>query len=155
MRAEGPHGSLVTLAGRMIFDLPAQKDAFLAHGDWDFTLSFQGLPIEVSMQEAAGLSDADELVLFKKVVSGVLARKDAAVQLAADRFFDEFLKKWNQDGPISREEFLSRLKPASIAIEPDGRASLEFTDDYDMFWGHAVVVSFDSSANITALELAG
>lgn len=107
------------------------------------------------MQEAVGLSDEDELVLFKKVVLGVLAKKDAAVQLAADRFFDEFLKNWNQDSPISREEFVSRLKPASIAIEPDGGASMEFADDHDMFRGHAVVVSFDPLANITELELAG
>jgi hypothetical protein len=143
------------LAGKMTFDLPTQKDVFLAHDTWGFALTFQGLPIEVSMQEAAGLSDEEELVLFKQVVLGVLAKKDAAVQLAADRFFDEFLKKWNQDDPISREEFVSRLTPASIAIEPDGRASLEFADDHDMFWGHALIVSFDPHSNITDLELAG
>ena len=139
----------------MTFDLPAQKEAFLAHDAWNFALTFQGLPLEVSMQDTAGLSDKDELELFKKVVSGVLAKTDAAVQLAADRFFDEFLKKWNQDDPISREEFMSRLKPASIAIEHDGGASLEFTDDHDMFWDHAIVVSFDPHAKITDLDLAG
>lgn len=139
----------------MTFDLPAQKNTFVAHHDWDFALTCQGQPIEVSMQEVEGLSGEAELALFKKVVLDVIEKKDAAVQLAAEQFFEEFLKKWNQEAPISRDEFMSRLKPASVTIEGDGSARLEFTDDHDMFWGHAIVVSFDPQSKIADAELLG
>ncbi len=140
---------------KMIFDLPRDKDAFLRCAGWDFSLTHDGSSLQVSMQEFAGVPEAQELALFKEVVLGVIGKKEEALSLAADRFFAEFIKKWNCGAPISRDEFLAKLKPRSVTIEHDRSAALEFEDEEDMFRGHAVVVRFDPESRIVGADLEG
>ena len=139
----------------MTFDLPRDKDAFLRCADWDFSLTHDGSDLQVSMQEIAGVPEDQELAQFKRVVLGIIGKKEEALSLAADRFFAEFIVKWNRGAPISRDEFVARLKPSSVTIESDRSAALEFEDEEDMFRGHAIVVRFDPESEIVGADLEG
>ncbi|MBK8478649.1 MAG: DUF2262 domain-containing protein [Opitutaceae bacterium] len=139
----------------MTFDLPRDTDAFLRCADWDFSLTHDGGDLQVSMQEIAGVSEDQELAQFKKVVLGIIGKKEESLSLAADRFFAEFIEKWNCGAPMSRDEFVARLKPCSITIESDHSAAMEFEDEEDMFRGHAIVVRFDPESEIVGADLEG
>ena len=75
--------------------------------------------------------------------------------LSERRFFAEFIDKWNCGAPISRDEFVARLRPSSVSIESDRSAALEFEDEEDMFRGHAIVVRFDPESAIVGADLDG
>lgn len=139
----------------MTFDLPRDTDAFQRHADWNFTLSNDGREFDVSMQEIAGVPEEQELPFLKAALVRIMDWKEEAARMAADRYCDEFNRKWNPAVPITREEFMTRLRIGGISIEEDRSAALEFEDDRDMFWGHAIVVRFDREGKIRDVDLAG
>jgi hypothetical protein len=139
----------------MKFDLPRDTESFLSHPNWDFRLSHESSDFEVSLQEVEGILEEDELPFLKTTVVQVVGKKGEAIRMAVEKYFEEFNQKWNRGEPISREEFMARLRMSSISIESDRSAALELEDDHDMFWGHAIVVRLNPEGKIRELELAG
>jgi len=137
------------------FDLPKDFVEFLAHSDWDFTLSNLGHPIQVSLQEIEGLKEEDELGYLKTVVIGIIAKIEEARKIAADSYLDEYNEKWSKGGLITKEEFIARMKIGSINVPDWKEAFLEFDDGCDMFWGHALSVRFDAAFDIQEVTLEG
>jgi hypothetical protein len=137
------------------FDLPKDIAEFLAHSDWDFTLSNLEHPIQVSLQEIEGLKEDDELGYLKTVVIGIIAKAGEARKIAADSYLDEYNEKWSKGDLITKEEFIARMKIGSITIPDRKEVFLEFDDGSDMFWGHALSVRFNSEFDIQEVTLEG
>lgn len=136
------------------FDLPREKAAFLACETWDFSLTQNGNNFQVSMDGFVGVSEKDELSVFKKIIARIIDKKNEAANAAANRLLDIYNANWNEAAPISREEFVEKLSVSSIAICTDGSAELDF-DENGMFLGHAVVVRFDQDGVITDATFEG
>jgi hypothetical protein len=59
-----------------------------------------------------------------------------------------------EECPLSRDEFISRMQLTSITVFPGG--VFEFWhDDGDLFWGHSIHVSGTLSEGITNVDIAG
>ena len=139
----------------MNFDLPRDKEAFLRHSGWEFSLSHCGTPFQVSSDEIDGLPDDQELAFFKETVAKIIERTDEVLQSAVDRYWAEYNQLWNPTAPVSNEEFRARLKLSGVYIGAKGSVEVELEDAHDMFRGHAIIVSFGRDMQITAVDLAG
>jgi hypothetical protein len=66
---------------------------------------------------------------------------DAKVRAYAALELLETVEEWRQedDAPITKEDFMRRMKISSIVVRADGWFEIDFEDD-DMFWGHYILV---------------
>ncbi len=63
---------------------------------------------------------------------------DAVIRgYAAEKLLKILNSTWNEGDPINIEEFIRRISPESILINPGGRADVSYHDD-GMFLGHVV-----------------
>jgi hypothetical protein len=139
----------------MDFDLPKDKEAFLQHPDWDFSLSDYGDAFQVSMEEIDGLPENQELAYLKATVLRVLEKKTEVIGRATDQFLDEYNQKWNEGAPVTRDDFSAQLKIGGIYIEDAGRLAVELVEGRDMFRGHAITITFGPEMQIVEVGLAG
>ncbi len=61
---------------------------------------------------------------------------------------------WNPETPVSKEEFIKKIKLEGISFAEDGKAEL-FYEDGDLFWGHSITTVIDSNGEISEPSLAG
>jgi hypothetical protein len=81
---------------------------------------------------------------------------ERARDLAADELLSVKNENWvgDEETPLSREEFKSRMALESISINP-GPYIQFFFDDGDLFAGHTIIVTFDEEEAETWAEFAG
>ncbi|MDQ2686365.1 MAG: DUF2262 domain-containing protein [Armatimonadota bacterium] len=116
-----------------------------------------GHPIGFSIGVEEDDSDANptaEIQRTRLLLGRLPELEPEARQLAADELLDIYNEEWNDDAPLSAEEFMARLTLDDIGIAPDGSAELFYQDD-GLFAGHAVLVSLDADGNLDDADIAG
>ena len=74
----------------------------------------------------------------------------------ADEYYDVWLDGWRKEGEaiITRDEFASRFTLQSVDVSPSGFFSMMFGDD-DLFWGHAMSVTYFPESDTLDVSLFG
>jgi len=95
-----------------------------------------------------------EIENARRVLLRLPEQEPEARQLAADELLDIYNEEWNDDDPLSAEEFMTRLVLDDVGIFADGSAEL-FYQDGGLFTGHAVLVTLDAAGNLDDADIAG
>lgn len=74
----------------------------------------------------------------------------------AENYYGVWADNWREEGQpvIGRETFKARFTLEEAAFSPDGSFTFTFGDD-DLFWGHAMMVSYDPVADALDAEMFG
>lgn len=116
-----------------------------------------GQPVGISIGVEEDDPDTEptaEIQRARLLLDGLAELEPEARQLAADELLDIYNEEWNDDDPLSAEEFMTRLTLEDIGIAADGSAEL-FYQDGGLFAGHAVLVSLDADGNLDNADIAG
>jgi hypothetical protein len=70
--------------------------------------------------------------------------EDFAQRCVAGRLLGLFNDRWNEEGPITQDEFLERIELAGIDFLGDGAIELWYDDGDELFSGNAISVAFDA-----------
>ncbi len=101
-------------------------------------------PPKVALEAALALFD--ESSAWERRVRGYAA--DELLALKNESWLDE------DEHPVSRDQFLDRLKLESIGVDEDGGFEFGF-DDGDLFWDHEILVSGDLNSGPTSASISG
>ncbi|MFC7441763.1 DUF2262 domain-containing protein [Laceyella putida] len=72
----------------------------------------------------------------------------------ADHLLDIHNEAWNDEEPITKDTFISRMTIEAIRFWSDGTAEVYF-DDGDLFWGHCILVSLNQDGQVVDADIAG
>ncbi len=75
-------------------------------------------------------------------------------QSASEVLLELCNEEWNEEEPISGEDFIGRMTPKELAIESDGSATLYYHDG-NLFWGHSILVEIDDMGVFQDAGIAG
>ena len=139
------------------------RDAVFGNLKWDKELSWWGtkleLPpknkIEVFITPANDDTDIDKLLETSK--RGFLAIKKDEKRLregAAAKLLKLHNESWNEGEPITKEQFMSKMRLESLGFYIGGIAEAYYNDG-DLFWGHSISVSISKSGKITDAGIEG
>ena len=129
------------------FTLNRQVDWFETEVDW------LGQPVSLCLDQ----EEPEAMKRSQDTARALLAaaadwdrrvREYAVGQLLSDA------NSWAEDdGPITREQFMARMEPEAIQVDPEGGFEFWFGDG-DMFFGHSIHVtgSLDSGPDWAAME---
>lgn len=112
-----------------------------------------GISLSVE-EEDAEVEPVLEAEQAHRVVRWLQEDEPEARQLAADELLSIYNEEWNDDEPLSEEEFIARLTLDDVNIAPDGSAEL-FYKDTGLFAGHTVLVTLDAAGNLEDADIAG
>lgn len=72
--------------------------------------------------------------------NGASKWNDRLKSYAADHMLEFKNDVWADDQPVTREEFISQMKPSSVLVKPDGSFSVGYKDGW-LFGGHGIDVA--------------
>ncbi len=103
--------------------------------------------------------EESELHSAKEILLSMLNRRTelerAARACAADELLETKNESWLEENekPVTREAFIQRLELEEVEADEEG-FRFWFNDD-DMFWGHMVMVQFDTDGKPDFAEMMG
>lgn len=113
-------------------------------------------PIDISLI-VDKKDDVSESLQTAKALLGEMKRwADQANSYAADMLLENKNDNWLDEGesPVTREEFIGRMRLESITTYPEGEFEL-WHNDGELFWGHSILVSGSLSKGITGVDTPG
>jgi hypothetical protein len=112
-----------------------------------------GLSLTVEEDEADAPAVA-EIAFARDLLARLREREPEARVVAAEELLEIYNEEWNDEEPLSEEEFMSRLTLEDVNIAPDGSAELYYQDD-GLFAGHTVLVTVGADGNFEDADVAG
>jgi hypothetical protein len=123
-------------------------------GSVDLT-SFHAIEVCISVAE----SDYEQVIERVGELCLVIRKNELSYrESAAEALLSLHNDTWNEGEPISRAEFISRMKMESMVVSSDGESGLVtelYYDDGDLFWGHVIAVSLTEEGHFEAANIAG
>ena len=97
---------------------------------------------------------APQLKKAREIVAGLEDFERVWRAGAADHLHELYNSNWSSGKPIDRNEFLSRIRLTSLALESDGTIKARF-DDGELFLMHLIAVEIDANGKVTDAYLEG
>jgi hypothetical protein len=110
-----------------------------------------GISVSVEDETAPPTVEVEQA---RRVLLRLREREAEARLVAAEELLAIYNDEWNDDDPISEEEFMARLTLDDLAVASDGSAELFYQDD-NLFAGHTVLVSIGADGNFEDADIAG
>lgn len=133
-----------------MLSLNKSTGSFTGKTDW---LGRQ-VDIAVIVDENGDVSDS--LRTAKGLLGDVAHWAAKASNYAADKLLENKNNNWlgERELPVSREDFIGRMRLRSITAYPEGKFEL-WHDDGEMFGGHSILVSGSLTNGMTAVDTPG
>jgi hypothetical protein len=127
-----------------------------ASGDFNGNAKWRDRRVRLSL-EVDGRGSPDAAADHARILIG--AQREWAPRVErriVASLFPHWVKTWklDEDKPLNEAQFLKKLKPTSIAMDPTGSFSVWY-DDGDLFGGHAVEVTGRLRDGVKHADLAG
>jgi hypothetical protein len=128
---------------------------------WDKQLGWWGTKLELPPKNRIAVfitnDDTDIGKLLETSKKAFLAIKKDERRLregAAAKLLKLHNKTWNEGKPITKEQFISKMRLESLGFYIGGIAEAYYNDG-DLFWGHSISVSISKSGKITDAGIEG
>lgn len=112
--------------------------------------------------DEADLDTADKVMgILRELYKDLKSWDDRFRAFAADEL-TKLANDWLQDSveegekpaPITKEEFMRRMKIDTLSVTPMGDLIVDYDDD-DMFWGHTIEVTANIDGGISEADMVG
>lgn len=139
------------------------EDDVLGPLTWNEQLDWWEGQVELSPGHLIGLSvsveeetapPTVEMEQARRVLLRLREHEPEARLVAAEELLPIFNDEWNDDEPMTEEEFTARLTLEDLSVAADGSAELFYNDD-NLFAGHTVLVTVGSDGNFEDADIAG
>ena len=119
-------------------------------------LLWRGAHVELNVAADEPAPFAANLDIARRLLREQAQWHEAALERAATDLLELKNENWlgDDEPPLTREQFRSKMKIQSIGVGSEGSVSFWF-DDGDLFWGHVICVSGSIDEGLSEADIHG